>query len=258
MSLLLPTTSEQCAPEPSDTLLTARARYLDAILRGDRKTAFAVAMQAVESGLSVPDVYMEILQVAHYEVGRLWENNVISVAGEHIATAVTQGVLSRLYALLPVAAASRGDVVVTGVEGEHHQLGANMVADVIESDGWNVRFLGCQVPEVDIISLVESTRPSVLGISATMGFSVPRVASLIAGVRALSGHELRILVGGGAFRGEPELWREIGADGHGGDLRQALALVRGFFGSAGDDPEIPSISRLKSQQGFPGGLETAR
>jgi MerR family transcriptional regulator, light-induced transcriptional regulator len=218
--------------ESPASLHVARASYLDAILSGNRNAAYDVALEAVESGLSVPDVYMELLQFAHYEVGRLWESNVISVATEHIATAVTQGVLARLYALLPAATTFRGDAIVTGVEGELHQLGANMVADVIESDGWNVRFLGCQVPHGDVLQLVESSRPSLVGISATMKFSIPRVAKLIAHIRALGGKDTTILVGGGAFRNEHELWREIGADGFGGDLREALALVRTLSGSS--------------------------
>jgi len=230
--------------EASDSLRAARARYLEAILSGDRAAAFAVAMEAVESGLSVPDVYMELLQFAHYEVGRLWESNVISVAGEHIATAVTQGVLARLYALLPVTAASLGDAFVTGVEGEFHQLGSNMVADVLESDGWNVRFLGCQVPPRDVIALVDSIRPTLLGISATMKFSVPKVASLIGDIRALGGNEPTILVGGGAFRGEPGLWREIGADGYGGDLREALTVARTLAGTSGSFPKALKSSAL--------------
>ncbi len=246
VSASLPDAHGTCDHEPAASLRIARASYLHAILSGDRNSAFAVAMEVLESGLSVPDVYMELLQFAHYEVGRLWQSNVITVAGEHIATAVTQGVLARLYALLPAAAASRGDAIVTGVEGELHQLGANMVADVIESDGWNVRFLGCQVPHRDIIALVDSTRPSLVGISATMAFSIPRVASLISDIRALGGNELMIMVGGGAFRGHPELWREIGADGYGGDLREALARVRTLSGSSVAEPEGSAASGLNS------------
>jgi hypothetical protein len=56
---------------------------------------------------------------------------------------------------------------------------------------------------------------------------VPKVTSLVRDVRARLGSAApRIILGGGAFQGAPDLWREIGADGCGLDLRQALVLAR--------------------------------
>ena len=121
-----------------------------------------------------------------------------------------------------------GRAVITGVEGERHQLGANMVADLLEAEGWSVRFLGTQMPHRDIISAVEEHDAQVVGISATMLFNVASVSSLIRDLRSSSGDELRITVGGRAFRSSPDLWREIGADGTGGNLDEALQAFRRF------------------------------
>lgn len=90
-------------------------------------------------------------------------------------------------------------MIVTGVEGEMHQLGANMLADVLEAEGWDVRFLGTQLPHRDILQAIEEHEPTIVGISATMLFNVPKVSSLIGDVRLRYGSDVRIILGGAAF-----------------------------------------------------------
>jgi len=136
--------------------------YLQAILHGQRQVATGIAMETVRQGRSVPDVYADILQESMYEVGRLWETNRITVAQEHIATAITQYVIAQLYPLIQSAQPPRGRMVITGVEGEHHQVGPNMVADVLESAGWDVRFLGTDTPAAGVLQAVEMHRADVL------------------------------------------------------------------------------------------------
>jgi MerR family transcriptional regulator, light-induced transcriptional regulator len=199
--------------------------YVQAILGGQRQAALNIALEAVLAGHSVPDVYCDLLQPAQYEVGRLWESNQVTVAQEHMATAITQYVVAQLYGRLPIPESVRGNALVTGVEGELHQLGANMVADMLEAEGWNVRFLGTQLPHRDILHAVEEHGPAVVGISATMLYSLPRVAELVSAIRASAGEGVRIVVGGGAFRAAPDAWADMGADGAASDLRSAVALV---------------------------------
>ena len=105
--------------------------------------------ELLREGHPVLDVYLGVFQESLYQVGRLWESNVITVAEEHMATAITQFVLGQTYSQLPAPGDRRGNVVLTGVAGELHQVGANMVADVLESQGFDVRFLGTNMPHTD-------------------------------------------------------------------------------------------------------------
>lgn len=204
-----------------------RDLYLEAILAGRRQDAVDAALGAVERGMDVRDVYVEVLQEALYEVGRLWQANRISVAAEHLATAITQLVVARLYERLPRGEAVRGRVVLTGVEGELHQVGGNMVADALESDGWDVRFLGTDVPVPDVLEAVSEHRAEVLGISCTILQNIPKVSFLVGAVKATFREACpRILVGGGAFRASPGKALEVGADAWAPDMREAIAVAR--------------------------------
>lgn len=202
----------------------ARQLYLQAILQGQREAALGIVLESQRAGLPMLDLYLRIIQPAQYEVGRRWENNEITVAEEHMATATTQAVLARLYPLLPREPSCRGRMVLTGVQGELHQVGASMVADVLEIRGWEVLFLGTNMPHSGILRLIQEQRPDAVGISATMLFNLPRVRDLIEEVRSLP-HRARLIVGGAAFRAAPEAWREIGADACGIDLEQAITLL---------------------------------
>lgn len=201
--------------------------YLEAILAGRRQDAVDTALGAVERGMDVRDVYVDVLQEALYEVGRRWQAGRISVATEHLATAITQLVVARLYERLPRPEAVRGRVVLTGVEGESHQLGGNMVADALESDGWEVRFLGTDVPTPDVLGALSEHRAGVLAISCTIQPNLPKVSFLVGAVRATFREACpRILVGGGAFRASPGAALEVGADACAVDVREAIAVAR--------------------------------
>ena len=213
---------------PSELAL-ARRLFIQAILRGERKAAVGIALGALRAGQTIGDVYAEVLQKALYEVGRRWETNQITVAREHMATAVTQSVMAQLYQQLPPPTEARGTVVLTGVEGEFHQVGANMVADMLEADGWSVCFLGTNLPHAGILQTIEEHQADVVGISTTMLFNVPRVRQLITDIRqSFPANSPRVMVGGAAFKAVPTLWQEIGADGYAPDLRAALTLAQSF------------------------------
>lgn len=211
---------------PTDLGLVRRL-LLQALLAGQRKGATTIALGALHAGHPVEDLYVEVFQGALYEIGRLWESNAITVAEEHMCAAIMQYVLAQVYLELPLVQTRRGRAVITGVQGELHQLGATMVADLLEQDGWDVRFLGTNMPHEGILKAIQEHDPDVLGISATMVFNVPQVVRLVKEVRErFPGRRPRIVLGGGAFRFAPQAWEEIGADGFAPDLRAALALTR--------------------------------
>lgn len=211
---------------PPASLAVAQSVFIQAILKGQRQAALNVALEALRHGHAAADVYVEILQNSLYEVGRRWESNQITVAEEHMATAITQYVVAQMYSRLSQSGVARGKMIIVGVEGELHQVGANMVADLLEADGWDVRFLGTNMPHAGILSAIAEHQPTVLGISATMIFNVPKVRQLIDDVRQTFGDRApNIVLGGSAFRAAPALSAELGAAGFAPDLRSARALV---------------------------------
>ena len=201
--------------------------FLQSLLQGERQGALGIAREALRVAAHPTDVYVDVFQRALGEIGRRWQLNRITVAQEHMATAIVQFVLAQLYSSLDRSAPVRGNALVTGVEGELHQVGANLVADALELDGWRVHFLGTNVPPDGIVDAAAEMKADIVGISATMIFNVDPVARLVESVRGMKGRSApRILVGGGAFRNAPNLWKDVGADGSARDVRGACTIAR--------------------------------
>ena len=211
------------ATAPDTPLALTQAVYLQSILIGARAGSVQIVEEALRNGAGIFDIYSQVLQESLYEVGKLWEEGKISVSVEHRATAITQFVMAGIYSRTAPVRPSipPRQAIVTGVAGELHQIGANMVADVLENAGWNVEFLGTDAPHRGIVDAVVAQDSDLLCISATMLFNVPNVISLIRDLRTRS-PKLRVLIGGAAFRARPDLWVEIGADGFAPDLRSAV------------------------------------
>ena len=122
------------------------------------------------------------------------------VADEHYCTASTQLIMSQLYPyIFRSDHYARGTIVAACVSGELHEIGARMLCDLLEMEGWNTIYLGANVPTAGIIGVLRDRQSSVLAVSASMTFHLAAVRELIAAVRA-SSPKTQNLVGGYAFK----------------------------------------------------------
>jgi methanogenic corrinoid protein MtbC1 len=213
------------APSTGEGLALTRQVFLAAILSGQRPAALNIVEEAIRSGHSHVDIYVDVFAASLHHVGKLWEQNQITVAQEHMATSITQYAIAAIYPRLVPAAVHRGMAVVTGVSGELHQIGANLVADSLEAEGWNVRFLGSNLPHSSVIAALEETSANILCISTTIIANLPSVAELVQSVHEkLRQRAPRVVLGGAAYRMATHFAREMGATEI-SDLRSALATL---------------------------------
>jgi MerR family transcriptional regulator, light-induced transcriptional regulator len=182
--------------------------------------------EALRDGHSHVNIYVDVFSESLHRVGELWGLNKISVAQEHIATSITQYAIATIYPRLVPAAVHRGNMVVTGVSGELHQIGANLVADAMEAKGWTVRFLGTNLPHASVLATVEEISADVLCISTTIVANLPSVVELVRVVRSkLSERAPKIVLGGAAYRLGTQFAREVGTTQAVTDLRRGLAML---------------------------------
>jgi len=208
---------------PGDSALDKLAQgYLESLLHTDRKTASHMIMEAVNRGVSLKEIYLGVFERTQREIGRLWQTNQISVAQEHFCTATTQMVMSQLYPYLFNTQRKNRRMVTACVGGELHEIGARMVADFFEMEGWDTIFLGANTPPEGIIKTIEDHRADLLALSTTMTFHISLIRETIAQIHERVSTPTRILVGGYPFNLIPDLWRKVGADGYAPDAESAL------------------------------------
>jgi methanogenic corrinoid protein MtbC1 len=202
-------------------------RFLAFLLKGDFDSCLRMFQRVVHGQEDLRNFYLRVVQPALYEVGVLWEEGKISVAEEHLATAIVGGVMASIYTRVPRSLKSKKKVVLTATPHEFHEVGCRMIADLLEAEGWNVMYLGANTPQDELLKLLRKNTPRILGISVTMPFNLPYVKEIITRLGAEKGlQEVRIMVGGVAFNMFPGLWHKLGAHGWAEDGQAATALVR--------------------------------
>lgn len=171
-----------------------------AILNGSLAAARLVVRSAVARGLPGASIYAEVLSPALCDIGELWEQNRISVADEHLATAITSRVMVIVSeSLASGVSASHERLVITGVEGEQHVMGLRMIADVLEGAGYDVLFLGADTPASALVASVARHRPHLVALGATGPGTGERLTEAITALRQIA-PALPIVVGGSQAR----------------------------------------------------------
>lgn len=208
-----------------------RQEYLEAIREGDRRRALFVVVRARSEGVDHRQLYLEVFQPALQEIGRLWQENRLSVADEHLATAITQAAMARLYEDLFAQARGDGPLLIAAcADSERHEVGLRMICDLLELEGWDTIFLGATTPIDSLVAMVAARRPAVVALSASLAPHLARIRETIQALRDRLGAETPlIVVGGRPFTIDPRLAERLGADLTARDAVEAVDLLRKRF-----------------------------
>jgi methanogenic corrinoid protein MtbC1 len=198
--------------------------YVPALLAGERQAVFDVVVEeGIGRGVTVPEIYLHVIKPALYRIGRLWEERRIGVAEEHIATDLSRQVLAHLYPFLPCTRGIGKATVVACVEGELHEVGAHMIADFLEMGGFDVRFVGANVPTRSLVALVHEREPHLLALSVTYAAHIPALRATVAAMREAVGSRVVLAAGGQALEG---VANELDIEIWGGDAYSVVAAAR--------------------------------
>lgn len=174
-------------------------RYFLALISGKRAECRAVLDQLLRENWPVEDIYMHLFQGALYKVGDYWERNLISVATEHLATAITENLMIAIQPRIFATERNGKRAVIACVANEFHQIGAKMIADIFEMNGWDGYFLGSNTPVDSLVDFIGNNHPDVVGLSLSIYFNIGELIKTLEKIRK-EFPEIPILVGGQAFR----------------------------------------------------------
>jgi len=201
-------------------------RYLNPLLRGDREACRHIAHSVVEGLTNPAEVYGELIWPAMEMVEQLYRDDRINAAVEHMATRINRMIADQMQTQLSRSEANGKRILIACADSEPEELGAQMCADLFESRGWDVYFLGGGVPNDEIKSLVGQLRPDILMICGTHPSGVPGVRKLIDMIREVGVNPtMNVMVSGGVFNRAEGLWDEVNADLFAKDVREALTVA---------------------------------
>jgi methanogenic corrinoid protein MtbC1 len=168
--------------------------FRNILISGDRGAASRMITEMIQSS-SVEEVYEDVIKPALYDIGSLWEKNKISIATEHRATAITEGILNEIFPKVSSEKRNNKKVVLGSVEGDSHQVGVKMVGDMFEMNGWDTHYLGANNPLSDLLRFIREEKPELVGLSITININIPVLELTIKAVRE-EFNDMEIMIGG--------------------------------------------------------------
>ncbi|MEK6799699.1 MAG: cobalamin-dependent protein [Planctomycetota bacterium] len=209
--------------------------YVVGLLAGNRVTCREfVAKKLTEVG-DASELYHDLLWAAMERVEKLYRADRINLATEHMATRINRAIADQIQTHLQRSPSNGKRIIIASADGEPEELGAQMCADLFESRGWEVYFLGGGVPNDEILSLVGQLRPDILLVFGTQPSGVPGIRKLVDLIRGVGvTPTMNIMVSGGVFNRADGLWREVNADLSAKTAYQAIAVAESA------EPRVPT------------------
>lgn len=187
------------------------ASFLQSLEAADDNAARSLAASVIaESEGGVAAVLDELIPQAMHRVGQLWESGEWTIAQEHAATEVCEGIVETV-ALESAGTHPNGPtVLVVCAEGEWHSLASRTVGVALQLHGWQPRLLGPSVSSSQLAASIFDSGPEFVAMTCSMVANLPGALRMIAAARET---RTPILVGGIAFGDAPDRAERLGADG---------------------------------------------
>ncbi|UCG39917.1 MAG: B12-binding domain-containing protein [Acidimicrobiia bacterium] len=189
-------------PEAGEGSLASWSKDFEVlILRGDTAAGWTLIEQALSAGVGPELIILEVMNPALRRIGEKWDQGEIDVYDEHLATATMRRLLGRLGPTLNRRGNKRGRVLVAMAAGEMHDLGAEILSEILRGAHYDVLSLGANTPPQSIARAVAQLNDlDAVFIGATI--DVDSLIESIAAVREVD-PTVTVLVGGGAFLSGP-------------------------------------------------------
>lgn len=194
-------------PEP---MLT---RYLQPLLAGRRAECFTLVNRALLDGQPARHLLTEVVWPAMTQVDRLYREDLINSAAENMASRINRTVADVLQAHLPQSPPKGKRALIHCVEAGREEIGAQIIADLLQAAGWEAYLIGAGVPRDETLKLIGKLSPAIFVLFGTPPSAVPEVRSLIAMIRDIGVcPAMQVIASGGVFSRADGLWQEVGAD----------------------------------------------
>lgn len=197
-----------------------RQGWIQACLRFDNASAQGVLSRAF-ANYPMKDVLHHVLQRGLAQIGMLWFEKKATIQQEHFASALA---LQRLHALIADAPPPTLDakVLIGGTVDEAHEFAPLMVNLLLRYRGWEVIYLGPNVPALELEATLQKTRAQLVVLTAEQLFTA---ANLMEEACYLKGLDVRLGYGGAIFNQLPSIRQRIPGYFLGNNIEDAVGAI---------------------------------
>lgn len=204
-------------------------RISEELQKGNSKEVSRLTQEALDAGIPPAKILKEGLIAGMDVVGDRFRKDELYIPEVLVAARAMHGGMDVLRPkLVETGVQLTGKVVLGTVKGDLHDIGKNLVGMMMEGVGFQVIDLGIDVPPEKFVEAVKSNSAQLLGLSALLTTTMPRMKEVIqsliaAGVR----NKVKVMVGGAPLT--EKFAKEIGADGYAPDAASAVDMAKSLL-----------------------------
>jgi len=203
-------------------------RLNEAVVKGQKNDIGALAIEAVESGVSAAALVNDAIIPGMNRVSELWREGEYFVPEVMRSAATMQAGMDALKPYLVTGEHGKDVRVAIGtVKGDLHDIGKNLVAIMLEGAGYKIENMGVDLPPERFLEAAQNGA-KVIGLSSLLTTSMEEMRTVIE--RFQSGglrDQVTIMVGGAPVT--KKFAKEIGADYCGDDAAEAVEIMNKLF-----------------------------
>lgn len=164
-------------------------------------------------GVAPAWIYENFMERALKNTGDLWERGELPIWKEHFISEVTMEAMTLVKEQDPKIVVENRNLLAVVPGAENHSIGLRMISDQLETQGFQIVFLGDNLPADNIILAIQENKAHAVLLSVTLPKHLDTLTLIISRIKEVLGIEApAILVGGQAFEGMRNIETLTGAD----------------------------------------------
>ena len=209
--------------DSNDPLANIRA----CVEQGEKEAIVELVKKALADGMDPLDITKKGLSEAMNVVGDKFGSGKLFLPQVMLAAETMQAAFNTIKEIIPASESlDKGTVVVATVKGDIHDLGKNIVAALLENNGYKIVDLGKDVDPEVIVQAIKDNKAALVGICSLMTTTMPQIDNTIAAIRA-AGLKTKVMVGGAVV--SQDYADQAGADIYAKDGIAAVNHANDFF-----------------------------
>lgn len=202
---------------------------IDAITEMREEDALAITHQMLDTGATPLEV-LEACRHAMEVIGKRFETGdcfipELILAGEML-TQISEVIKPRLAE--EATAKKFGKVVIGTVQGDIHDIAKDIVAFMLDVNGFEITDLGVDVPPAKFVEAVQQTGAKVVGLSGFLTLAYDPMRDTVSALKEAGLGDVKVMIGGGQI--DAQIREYTKADAFGKDAMTAVSLAKKWYG----------------------------
>jgi methylmalonyl-CoA mutase cobalamin-binding domain/chain len=198
----------------------------------DEVLAEKITEELIAAGIDINEIIEKGITEAARIIGEKFESMEYFLGELLIAEEIITKSLNRFISVLPASdrIEKKGTVVIATVYGDIHDIGKNLLSQMLKIHGFEVHDLGNNVPSIQVVNKAMETGADIIALSSLMSTTMPSQKEVIEMLTEFGNREkIKIIIGGGST--SPEWNTTIEADGWGETVWDGISMAKAIVGA---------------------------